>query len=427
MSLKTKYALFITVIHLIVAILAYQLLKDQKVFFFLAEIGIILSLIIAYALYRSFIRPLQFLYTGTDAILDKDFNVKFIKVGSREMDRLIDVYNEMIDNIRIERTQVQQQHYFLMKLINASPAGIIILDYDDHITDVNPKALQLLNLPETCLHKALDKLDHPILNQISKMKTDSSKVLSSDGFEKFKCQVSHFIHKGFNRKFILIQELSREILEAEKRAYGKIIRMMAHEVNNSVGAINSILNTMVDFYETEENEWKEPLKIAIQRNDRMNQFMANFAKVVRLPAPNFEAININSLAESIGKLMEEQARLQDIRIDFQLYPEPVYVNLDIRQMEQVLVNIIKNAIESIGQNGTICLLTSASPGTIIIRDNGPGIKAENAEKIFSPFFSTKKNGQGVGLTLIREILLNHKAQFHLKTESDGWTEFRISF
>ena len=427
MSLKLKFIFFTLIIHAVIAYLAYQLLASQKMYFMLAEVGILISLFLSYLLYRSLIRPLQFLYSGVDAIRDKDFNVKFVKTGSKEMDQLIDVYNDMIDNIRIERTQVQEQHFFLMKLINASPAGIIILDFDDKITDVNPKAMEMLQLKKQDINQVLSTLQHPILDKIIQMKVDTSDILSSDGIEKYKCQVSNFIHKGFNRKFILIHELSREILEAEKRAYGKIIRMMAHEVNNSIGAINSILNTMADFFKEEESEWIEPLDIAIQRNDRMNQFMRNFAKVVRLPEPHRELTDLNQLVGNIGKLMEEQAKAQDINIVFRMEETVPNVYLDPQQFEQVLINLIKNSIESIGQSGTIELFTIAQPLSIIVRDNGAGIAPDLADNIFTPFFSTKKDGQGVGLTLIREILINHETTFSLKTLEEGWTEFRIEF
>jgi len=426
MSLKWKYFLFIAIIHAVIAALAYQYLKEQKLFFILSELAIIISLGLAYMMYRSFIRPVEFMYSGIDAIQDKDFNIKFVPTGSKEMDKLIGVYNTMIDNLRIERTQVEEQHYFMMKLINASPTGIIILDYDGKIAEINPKALEMFQLRKNVVGKTLTEIDDYILKQITEIKDDTSKIISTEGFGKYKCQSSQFIHRGFKRKFILIQELSKEILEAEKRAYEKIIRMMAHEVNNSVGAINSILNSHLEFY-TKEDEEKESLEIAIARNDSMNQFMRNFAKVIRLPEPKLERTEINELLQRIGKLMELQANSKNITIDFQLYDSSIFAKLDERHMEQVLVNIIKNAIESIEENGTIQLITQASPATILIRDNGAGIAPELVDKLFTPFFSTKIDRQGVGLTLIREVLLNHDAQFSLKTVEDGWTEFRISF
>lgn len=427
MSLRIKYFLFITIIHITIAYLCFLVLREQKLYFLLSEFGILFSLLLSYLMYRSFIRPLEFMYSGTDAITDKDFTIKFVKTGSKEMDKLIDVYNSMIDNIREERIQVEEQHFFLKKLVNASPNGIIILDYDEKITDINPRAMKLLELNHNAIQQSISNFDNPVLKQIAQLKVGKANIISAEGFDKYKCEVSHFIHRGFKRKFILIQELSKEILEAEKRAYGKIIRMMAHEVNNSIGAINSILQTHVEYNTEENSDERESLEIAIERNNSMSLFMKNFAKVVRLPQPHLEKIEVNELLQNIGKLMESQAKTKNISIEYDLAKNNLFASFDAKQIEQVLVNIIKNSIEAIDYQGVIQIISNEHPKTIIIRDNGSGISDENAEKLFTPFFSTKMDGQGVGLTLIREILSNHEAQFSLKTNEDGWTEFRIVF
>jgi two-component system nitrogen regulation sensor histidine kinase NtrY len=427
MSLRLKYFLFISIIHIVIAYLCFLVLRDQKLYFLLSEFAILFSLFLSYLMYRSFIRPLEFMYSGTDAIMDKDFTIKFVKTGSKEMDKLIDVYNSMIDNIREERIQVEEQHFFLKKLINASPNGIIILDYDEKITDINPRAMKLLDLNESAIQQSISNLGNPILLQIAQLEIGKANIISAEGFEKYKCEVSHFIHRGFKRKFILIQELSKEILEAEKRAYGKIIRMMAHEVNNSIGAINSILQTHVEYNTEENSDERESLEIAIERNNSMSSFMKNFAKVVRLPKPYLEKIELNEFLQNIGKLMASQAKTKNITIELHLHKNPIFTSIDSKQIEQVLVNIIKNSIESIDNQGVIQIISQASPATILVRDNGAGISPEAADDLFTPFFSTKKDGQGVGLTLIREVLLNHDAQFNLKTKEDAWTEFRIVF
>lgn len=427
MNLRIKYFLFIAIIHITIAYLCFLVLREQKLYFLLSEFGILFSLFLSYLMYRSFIRPLEFMYSGTDAITDKDFTIKFVKTGSKEMDKLIDVYNSMIDNIREERIQVEEQHFFLKKLISASPNGIIILDYDEKITDINPRAMKILELNENAIQQTISNFPNPILQQIAQLQVGKANIVSTEGFEKYKCEVSHFVHRGFKRKFILIQELSKEILEAEKRAYQKIIRMMAHEVNNSIGAINSILQTHVEYNTEENSDERESLEIAIERNNSMTSFMKNFAKVVRLPQPHLEKIELNELLQNIGKLMESQANTKNISIEYDLIKNNFFASIDAKQIEQVLVNIIKNAIESIDYQGVIKIISQEFPKTIIIRDNGAGISPENAGKLFTPFFSTKMDGQGVGLTLIREILSNHEAQFSLKTNKDGWTEFRIVF
>lgn len=432
MSLKIKYSLFIIIIHALIGYLLYLLLEDQKQYFLLAEVAILCSLFLSYLLYRSFIKPLDFIASGTDAIRDKDFNVKFLNTGSQEMDKLINVYNDMIDSIRTERTQAEEQHYFLAKLIQASPTGIVLLDYDGKISEVNPKAAELLQWKEEWLQQDITKIDHPLLEQIAKLPSGKASILQYKGVERYKCEVSEFMHRGFQKKFILIQELSKEILAAEKRAYGKVIRMMAHEVNNSIGAINSILNSTLDYNEDAEvkldTDIQKALEAAVERNDSLNIFMGNFAEVVRLPKPNFEFCDLNEISSSITTLLSPQIKEQNILLQQKLSSSPIRISLDSKQIEQALVNILKNAMEAIeDETGIIRLETFASPrARIVISDNGVGISPEVAPQLFTPFFSTKMTGQGVGLTLIRDILVQHGASFSLETEG-GWTRFEIQF
>jgi nitrogen fixation/metabolism regulation signal transduction histidine kinase len=115
---------------------------------------------------------------GAEAIKDRDFNVKFVPTGKYEMDQLINVYNQMIDELRTERTRQEQQHLFLEKLIHTSPTGILILDYDDRIHEVNPKALKLLDIGEKdVLNKSIDEVVHPVFQQIKQLASANQKLL----------------------------------------------------------------------------------------------------------------------------------------------------------------------------------------------------------------------------------------------------------
>ena len=260
---------------------------------------------------------------------------------------------------------------------------------------------------------------------------NEQQLIGVNGISKYKCQVNHVMHKGFPRKFILVEELTAEILDSEKRAYGKVIRMMAHEVNNSMGAVNSILNTINDFafnHETADLDLKSSLEVAINRNKSLGTFMDNFASVIRLPAPNKKLCNLSDIVVAMGQLFESQAEKRNIKIEYNLSKLPTFATIDRVQIEQVLSNIIKNALESIEKNGKIIISTTSSPLGFMIQDDGPGISDENAQKLFSPFHSTKVSGQGIGLVLCRDILQNHKAQFSLATNSEnGLTEFKASF
>jgi nitrogen fixation/metabolism regulation signal transduction histidine kinase len=427
MKLSTKFIAYIAIIHLLAIGLSFYIFKKEPLFFIASEVFVLLSFFIAWQLYQSLIQPLNLLMTGVEAIKDRDFNVKFLKTGKYEMDRLIAIYNQMIDQLRTERTQQQEQHYFLEKLVNTSPTGILMLDFDENITQLNPKAQEMLGIDaESVLQRPLASMAHPVLQALSQLKTGDSRTITFNGVETFKCQKAHFMDRGFPRYFVMLEELTAEILAAEKNAYGKVIRLMAHEVNNSIGAVNSILDSALHYLD-QSPDVQNAVEVAIERNDHLNHFMRNFADIVRLPAPQKEQLNMNELVQNIARLMEFNARQRDINFVFELSPEPVWAQADRRQMEQVLVNVVKNALESIGKKGTITFKTTAVPAQLEIIDTGTGIAPEIADQLFSPFFSTKKNGQGVGLTLVREILVNHDFGVSLRTEREGKTVFRVGF
>ena len=427
MRLRTKYLLFVSLLHLVALVLSYVIFREDQVLFIISEIFIIISIVIAWQLYKQLIQPLKLLMQGTAAIKDRDFNVKFLPTGKYEMDELIGVYNQMIDELRKERTRQEEQHLFLEKLIYTSPTGILILDYDENIQQVNPKALQLLGIgQEEILRKSIDEMEHPVIQQIRLLASGTSKTFTMTGAITFKIQKSHFIDRGFPRHFIMIEELTAEILEAEKKTYGKIIRMMAHEVNNTIGPVNSILQFSLQS-PGQETALTNAIGVAIERNNNLNMFMRNYADLVRIPPPDKKQIDLYRLLKNIAGLM--QLRSGEKKIDFRVYkPDQDYIiNADGLQMEQAIINIVNNSMEAIEKEGTVSFLLSKHPNQLIIRDTGSGISQETGANLFSPFYSSKPDGQGIGLTVIRDILMNHGYIFSLKTIAPGCTEFQIQF
>jgi two-component system, NtrC family, nitrogen regulation sensor histidine kinase NtrY len=431
MRLKTKYILFVGILHLVTLVLTYFIFEKDKPLFLLAEVFIIISLLISWNLYHQLIQPLKTLMAGLTAIKDQDFNVKFLNTGKQEVDELIGVYNQMIDKLRGERTRQEQQHFFLEKLIHTSPTGIIILDYDERVQQVNPRALQILDLAEEAvIRKPTGEIKHPFFRHIAALKNGETKTLKLKGTETYKIQRSHFVDRGFSRSFIMIEELTAEILAAEKNAYGKVIRMMAHEVNNTIGPVNSIIQSALqskNLWKEEDALLKDALQVAFDRNQNLNLFMRNFADLVKLPEPNRKQLELHRFIRSIVTLMAFKAEEKEIELLVEIPEEPFYILADEQQLEQALINVLKNAAEAIEGKGQIRVSTDPVKKMLCISDTGKGVSPEAAENLFTPFFSTKKDGQGIGLTLVREILVNHGFEFSLKTVGEGWTEFRIRF
>jgi two-component system nitrogen regulation sensor histidine kinase NtrY len=427
LPLRYKYIVFIATLHAVLVFLAFKWLSENKLYFIASEVLIVISIVISVQIYRDFARPIDFVRSGIEAIKDKDFTIKFVPTGKSEVDVLIEVYNLMIDQLREERVKLNEQHFFLEKLIEASPIAILILDFDEKISQINEKARRQFQCDsEFFIGKRLNELNLPLLNQLEDLQDGDSKTVKINGVETYKVQRSHFMDQGFRRSFLMIEELTEDILESEKKAYGKVIRMMAHEVNNTLGATDSILQTTRNYLSEDSFlDLREALKVASERNQKLAVFMKNFADVVRLPAPKTENTDVAALVKSVGIFMRALAEQKGLSLHIIVgESQQLWARIDIAQMEQVFVNVIKNAIDACQPGNAIEL--EVFENHITIRNNGEPISEEAAMQLFNPFFSTKKDGQGIGLTLTREILLNHGFSFSLCSDAAGWTTFTIS-
>ncbi|WP_299707747.1 ATP-binding protein [uncultured Pontibacter sp.] len=432
MNLRTKFILFAVVVHGLLAAMAYFLLQENKLLFIGMEVLVLVSVIITVQLYSAFFKPLNLIRAGIESIRDKDFSTKFVPVGQQELDELVDVYNRMIEQLRQERVAQAEKHFLLAKIIQASPAGIILLDFDNNIDSINPAAERFINQKaQQLVGTPLGSLPEAWARELVQVQLGQSHTFRMNGIRTYRCHRAQFIDRGFQRAFILIEELTEAIIKNERQAYEKVIRMMSHEVNNSTGAINSILDS-VQFYtsqiaEDQREDFTYALQVAIDRNANLSKFMANFADVVRLPPPNRKQVTVQDLLHRLERLMQPQLAQRHIKMCMRLPDAPLLIPMDEQQMEQALLNILKNAMEAVQENGHIWVELQQHPACLTITDDGEGIPEHVRPQLFTPFFSTKETGQGIGLTMIREILMSHGFSFSLAPNSLGHTAFVVSF
>ncbi len=429
MKLKRHFILLFIWIHLLLIGFATVFFKSNTVLFIVLEVVVILSMIVTFYFYKLLFRPFRLLQAGIESIADQDFSIKFKKVGQKDMDRLIGVYNKMMDQLRSERTKLSEKHFFLEKLIDASPAAIIILNVQGEIQSLNNQAKWLFQ-QKSMGAKTLDDLPPPWNHDLKILEENSSGIVKLNGINQYKCYKSYFFDRGVKRFFFIIEELTSEIIKAEKQAYEKVIRMMSHEVNNTVGAINSILDSTLVILDKTDNgmsaDFVSALETARERNMNLNRFTSNFAEVIRIPDPLMEDINVTEWIHKMKMLTEHS--LKEKGIELRIHTNGILnIKADSRQMEQVIVNVIKNAADACSKGRWVQFCTEDDPESLIIENNGEPISTELQKKLFKPFYTTKQNGQGIGLTLSREILHNHGFDFSLKTRDDGITEFRIVF
>ena len=399
--------------------------------FYLVEGVITLSLIYLVYFYRKVVKPLDTIANGMDLLREQDFSSRLKSVGQLEADRIVDIFNRMMQQLKEERLRLREQNHFLDLLISVSPMGVVILTFDGKVSMANKAALKFLEVDteEDMLNKGMEDLKTPLAEEMSRLPKDTTETIRLSDSHIYRCSRLSFVDRGFAHPFFLIESLTSEVMKAEKKAYEKVIRMIAHEVNNSVAGITSTLDTVDDALQTmdDTDDLREVMKVCIERGYSLSRFITRFADVVKIPEPQLEEVRLNDCISACERFLENICQDHQVDLRMDLCEENPWVKIDTSLFEQVLINMVKNSVESIEKNGVITLRTSASPVMLEVADTGRGISKEVETKLFTPFFSTKPNGQGIGLIFIREVLMKHGCSFSLRTYEDGITRFRIMF
>lgn len=432
MRVKGLFWILTGLLLTILAVITYQVFYHYSfTLFFVVEGIVLLTILYMFLFYRRIIKPLDIIGSGMELLKEQDFSSRLSRVGQKEADRIVDIFNKMMEQLKNERLHLREQNHFLDLLINASPMGVIMLSLDNEILSVNPAAHKMLGQPSTVdlAGKPLTDIDSPLAEELAHIPLYESQTVRLNDANIYKCTHSSFVDRGFHHSFYLVEILTQEVFKAEKKAYEKVIRMIAHEVNNTTAGITSTLDTLESTFSEMENteDICEVLRVSIERCYSMSHFITNFADVVRIPEPQIRNYELNAVVTSCKRFMETICQNRNIQIIMELDEISPIVKLDSTLFEQVLVNIIKNAAESIEHDGKIYIRTSCNPVCLEIADTGKGIDKETEARLFSPFFSTKPNGQGIGLIFIREVLQKQNCTFSLRTYADGLTRFRILF
>lgn len=423
MSIRLSYWLFVSFILVTLSFLIYTIHEFNKTLFVLGEILMLLSIIFSIIIYQKLIAPLKFLSSSKEALLNNDYTLTYLKVGSKEMDELIEVYNRMIHNLREERVKYEEQKQFVSLLIEKSPYGIIIFDFDHNVEQYNEVGKNILD------HFKDKNFD---VGELLALEKGTSKVISSGFQKKYRIESVEIIFQGFPKKVVLIQDLTEEINEQEKKSFQTIIRMMAHEVNNTLGPVNSILGSVTNALQKDEGKelFVEGLEVATKRNQQLNSFMRSLADFVKIPDPIKQEIDVKRFLEEIIFLFKDQCQEKQIKV-FKDFPiNDVHFYFDPILMKQVFINIIKNAIEAIEEGehskGQISVSISPKNNSITVMDNGIGLGKIEQDRLFDSFYTSKREGQGIGLMVIKEILQKHQCDFDLYNDGDK-TLFEITF
>ena len=432
MTLRTKLIVYLIAAHVLFAAIALATLASRPAALIGAEAVLALSVVAGVTLVRAWIVPMRLVRSGMHLMQDGDFTAHFRPTGHAEIDAMIAVYNRMIDTLRDERARGREQEGFVQKLIAASPSGILTLDHDGRVSLINGAADRFLEAPAGyVLGRPLHAVELPLARALAGLPSGGSDVVTLHGRRRFNCVRASFYDRGHARTFFLVQELTAELHATEKAAYEKLVRMTTHEVNNSVAAVRSLLESMGTYAPQlsadDRADFRKGIDVAVTRLDHLNAFMRGFADVVRLPAPALRPCVLKDLVDDILVLMGPQLLARRIDVRWVEVADAGPSLLDRNQIEQVLLNVVKNAMEAIGADGRIALALRSEQGHLLleISDSGPGLPDAIRGHLFTPFFSTKKDGRGLGLTVVREILAQHRFEFDLDNLEEGGARFRL--
>ena len=409
MRLKHFFVLLAVGIILLAGVALFSTFRSHPTLFYVTEGFVVVLLFYLWYFYRKTIRPYDTLIGGIELVRELDLTTRLAPSGQHETDIIVRTFNDLLNRLRSEHLKLEEQYTFLNLLIEASPMGVIQCDLDGNITSMNPAAREMLS---ASVEEAIYALP---LGETTTVRLPGEPQL-------FRISHQSFPDRGYQHPFFLIESLTSEVRLAEKAAYERVIRMIAHEVNNSVaGIIGSLTGDKAE------------------RLTALSAFVTRFAEVVKIPQPQLQLCDLSEEVDACRPFLENLCTQANVKIDFNLTDEAIPVHLDTVLFQQVLINIVKNAVESIGErlkvgnstsemNEGQVTVTTSIPSKLVITDNGHGIPSSVATHLFTPFFSTKPQGQGLGLLLIRDILTSHHCKFSLLTGlEDRLTRFTIQF
>ena len=432
MSLRVRLYAYVIFIHAAVAAVLIWQRETLGWGLFAFEILLLASLLLGIRWIHVALKPHEIGKTLAEVIESGEYGVRYPSVHQQEMDRVIAAYNRMLENLQHEWLRLGEQRGFLDRFLTVTPVGVVIFDFDHRISLVNPRARELLEAGgEDLAGQALTDLTSPLAQALALLRVGESRMIAGRGGRRLRCQRGQFSDRGFERSYILIEELTAELNRSERETYEKLIRMVAHEVTNTVAATNSLLESCRNYSPEISNaehreDYRKALDVLITRNRNLNEFTRGFSDLVKLPLPHCQDVDVRELLGAMRTMFSAGLVGRGIELAVHAPDGLPPVSMDRNQMEQVLINIIRNAAEAIDCNGRIEIVARNGDRMveIAISDSGTGIDERARAQLFTPFFTTKPQGQGLGLMLVREILTQHGFGYSLEP-ADGLTRFRI--
>ena len=374
------------------------------------------------------------------ALLQSDFTTTFPeKAKGRSFNELYRVFNQITRKFKQLGSEKEAQHIFLEALIEHINVGILSFDENEKIQLVNQTTKNLLHLPHLIRLDNISRVDPLLLQGIREVKTGENKlvkIVTGNEIQQINLHASEFKLQEKYYKLVSLQNIKNELDANELAAWQKLIRVLTHEIMNSVTPITSLTSTLKQIVEKSKSEaspippptveklWTG-LDAVENRGSGLQSFIQAYRKLTKIPPPKFETLNIKDQVERILVLLKTDLEAIEIILDI---PSDNHILADPDLLDQVLINLVKNAIEAMANTPSPRLtIAHSNEKGITITDNGTGISPGKIDQVFVPFFTTKKEGSGIGLALARQIMQRHSGKIELNSKPGYGTTFRLIF
>jgi two-component system nitrogen regulation sensor histidine kinase NtrY len=459
-SLQRRLAAYIFAVHLPPLACAALLLPDHPLPFVGAELLLLASLAAGWRLVRRALEPLDYTRRFHELLQDQHYANRMAppqagKPG--ELGELVALFNTMLAALHRERLMAGEQQGLLDRLLEATPSAVLVFDYEGAISLVNASAARLLGLERPQGQRlgdvhaaampsvpAADAREHErrreLALQLDTLAPGESRLLTDLDGRRYRAQRGQFYDRGFARHFLFVEELTAELEDSERATYARLVRVLAHEVNNTVGATRSVLDSLL-FYrnqltEADGADFATAIDAVRRRNVSLGEFIDRFTRVVKMPEPELRPASLRAIVDDILWLNREACNTRGIELRWARCDEVGPIAMDAQLMEQALLNIVKNAVEAVQSRqvqgvpgGHVHVSIEADAGRIVLAVvDSAGLLGEVApRRLFTPFFTTKPGGQGIGLMFVREVLNRHGFAYALEATAEGATRFEIRF
>jgi nitrogen fixation/metabolism regulation signal transduction histidine kinase len=435
----------ILVLSCTVVLLFYFILNTSKI----ATI-IVISLLVIYEIYALISyteKTNNELSRFLNAIEYSDFSQTFSKsfLGSsfRELDA---AFNKVIEKFKKSRSETEEHVRYLETVVQHVGVGLIAYDQNGNIQFINNAAKRLLNVPNVRNIAAFKKVGKNFIDALFNIKAGDKialKLTDEDDIIQLVMYATEFKLRDKRYTLVSLQNIQSELEEKETEAWQQLIRVLTHEIMNSITPISSLastVNQMLAVNREQERilneETMDDVNTAMstiqRRSEGLIHFVDTYRNLTKIPEPNFEIFQVVQLFRRVKKLMETELKEGNVEFNMSVKPESLELTADPELIEQVIINLIINARQALEGNtyGKITINSYLDErGKVVIRvsDNGPGIPEETLEKIFIPFFTTKKNGSGIGLSLAKQIMRLHRGAIRVSSKPHEETSFTLRF